>query len=86
MSNIFPTISTGCFFFIFALSSFVMIGLSDSVGRSLTTLNVGANGSGRIWYRCVLGMDRFQGVSHAREMKVTKLSIDFLSIIDYLTN
>ena len=34
MSNIFPTISTGCFFFIFALSSFVMIGLSDSVGRS----------------------------------------------------
>lgn len=73
-------------FFIFALSSFVMIGLSDSVGRSLTTLNVGANGSGKIWYRCVLGMDRFQGVSHAREMKVTKLSIDLPSIIDYLTN
>lgn len=63
-----------------------MIGLSDSVGRSVTTLNVGANGSDRIWYRCVLGVDRFQGVSHAREMKVTKLSIDLPSIIDYLTN
>lgn len=63
-----------------------MIGLSDSVGRSVTTLNVGANGSDRIWYQCVLGVDRFQGVSHAREMKVTKLSIDLPSIIDYLTN